>query len=142
MDAIPSVAVYVTADAIYIISQQLTDHGRVSVEPMRRLDADATALAIGETVVAGLDSFREIDGQPDPDHLQGFLDFVGARSWGAFAKGALNVSVEGRSPATAALSAARADGRGAFAYGEGQECALDASSIGLAILQLIADNER
>ena len=139
MQATASVAIYVTADEIFVISQQITDHGRVSVEPMLRLEAKATPGAVGVTVIQCLDSFQDIDGLSEPDHLKRLLGFVGASSWSAFAKRATNISVEGLSKDRVALAAARANGRGAYAYGASRECHREALAIGELLLELVSE---
>ena len=138
MVAIPSAAVFVTADAVFVISQQMTDHGRVSVQPMLQLDKNASADAVGTAVLRCLDEFQEIDGPPEPGHLQGLLDFVGARSWTPFAKRAIAISIEidGQSRHRVTLSSARANGRGAYAYGKSHDCRREPQAIGEMLLQL------
>lgn len=136
MAAIPSVAVFVTADTVFVISQQMTDHGRVSVQPMLQLDKNASADAVGMAVLQCLDKFQEIDGPPAPGHLQELLDFVGARSWTPFARRAINISIEASSRRRVTLSPARANGRGAYAYGESHECRREPQAIGKMLLQL------
>jgi len=140
MAAIPSVAVFVTADAVFVISQQMTDHGRVSIPPMLRLDNNTSVDAVGAAVLRCLDEFQEIDGLPEPGHLQGLLDFVGARSWAPFAKRAINISVAGLSRRRVTLSPARANGRGAYAYGESHECRREPQAIGEMLLQLAREH--
>jgi hypothetical protein len=137
MAAIPSVAVYVTADAIFVISEQMTDQGRVSIQPMLRLDKNASTDAVGEAVLRCLDKFQEIDRLPDPDHLQGLLDFVGARSWTPFARSAVGISIAGSSRRRVTLYAAQANGRGAYAYGEPHECRREPQAIG-EMVQLVS----
>jgi len=139
MAAIPSVAVYVTADDIFVISQQMTDHGRVSAQPMLRLERDSPITVVGAAVLQCLDAFQEIDGLPEPGHLQGLLDFIGARSWTPFAKRAINVSIEGRTKARVALFPARANRDGAYAYTESHECARKSAAIGELLLRLLGD---
>ena len=136
MAAVPSVAVFVTADEIFVISPQMTDHGRVSVQPMQQFEANSAPNAVGEAVLQSLAAFHEIDGLPDPDHLQGLLGFVGARSWRAFAKRAINISVEGMSKDCVTLAAARANDPGAYAYGPSRECRREPLAIGKLLLQL------
>lgn len=140
MAAVPSVSVYVTTDTVFVISQQMTDHGRVSVQPMLRLDKNTSADAVGAAVLRCLDEFQEIDGLPDPDHLQGLLDFIGARSWTPFAKSAIDISIEGLSRRRVALSSARANGRGAYLYGESRECRREPQAIGKMVLQLAGEH--
>ena len=141
MAAIPSVAVYVTTDTVFVISQQITDHGRVSVQPMLRLDKNTSADAVGAAVLRCLDEFQEIDGLPEPDHLQGLLDFVGSRSWTPFAKRAISISIEGHSRRRVTLLSARANGRGAYAYGESHECRREPQAIGEMLLQLAREHD-
>ena len=140
MAAIPSVAVFVTTDTVFIISQQMTDHGQVSVKPMLRLDKNTSADAVGTAVLRCLDEFQEIDGLPEPDHLQGLLDFVGARSWTPFTKRAIIISIEGRSRRRVTLLPARANGRGAYLYGESHECRREPKAIGEMLLQLAGEH--
>ncbi len=139
MATVPTVAVYVTTDSVFVISHQMTDYGRVSVEPMLRLRQDASADELGAAVLKCLDAFQEIDGAPDPDHLQGLLRFVGARSWTPFAKKAINISVEGTPRRRVTMSSARADSRGAYAYGKSHECRRKPQDIGEMLLQLARD---
>jgi hypothetical protein len=139
MTAIPSVAVYVTADDIFVISQQMTDHGRVSVQPMLRLERNSSTAAVGAAVLQCLEAFQEIDGVPEPDHLQGLLDFIGAGSWTPFAKRAINVSIEGGSKDRVVLFPARASRRGAYAYGKSHECERKSEAIGELLLQLVGE---
>ena len=103
---------------------------------MLRLDQDASADAVGAAVLRCLDEFQEIDGPPKPDHLQGLLDFVGARSWTPLAKSAINIAIEGSSGRRVTLSSARANERGAYAYGESHECRREPQAIGEMLLQL------
>ena len=140
MVAIPSVAVFVAADAVFVISEQMTDHGRVYVHPMLRLDKNASADVVGAAVLRCLDEFQEIDGLPDPDHLQGLLDFVGARSWTPFAKRAIRISIEGNSRRRVTLSSARSNGRGAYLFGASHECPRDPQAIGEMLLQLAREH--
>jgi hypothetical protein len=140
MAAIPSVAVYVTTDTVFVISQQITDHGRVSVQPMLRLDKNTSADAVGAAVLRCLDEFQDIDGLPEPDHLQGLLDFVGARSWTPFAKRAISISIEGHSKHRVTLLSARANGRGAYSYNESHECRREPQAIGEMVLQLASEH--
>jgi hypothetical protein len=139
MSAIATVAVYVTKDTIFVISQQMTDHGRVSVDPMLRLEANAAPGAAGAAVLQCLDAFQDIDGLPESGHLERLLGFVGARSWSAFAKHAINISVEGPSKDRVALAAARADGRGAYAHGPSRECRREPLAIGELLLELVSE---
>jgi hypothetical protein len=138
MGSVPSVAVYVTANEIFVISQRMTDNGRTAIEPMQRLERSATPAAVGSAVLAGLEAFQDGEGPPDPDCLQNLLDFVGARSWTPFAKRALNVSIAGRSGHEVVLSPARANGRGAYAYGDSYDCPRAAQAIG-ELLASLAD---
>ena len=138
MQAVPSVAVYVTADTIFVISQQITDYGRVSIEPMLKLDRTASHREIGDAVLTCMAAFEDVEGAPDPDHLQGLLDFVGAKSWTPFARRAVNVSVEDTPKNRVSLAVARASGRGAYAYGESQTCARDPEAIGELLMRLVA----
>lgn len=141
MAATPSVAVYATSDTVFVISQQMTDHGRVSVQPMLRLERNTSADAVGAAVLSCLDDFQEIDGLPEPDHLQSLLDFVGARSWVSFARSAIDISIEGLSRRRVTLSSARANGRGAYLYGDSHECRRDPQAIGEMLLQLVGERE-
>jgi hypothetical protein len=140
MAAIPSVAVFVTVDAVFVISQQMTDHGRVSIPPMLRLDKNTSADAVGAAVLRCLDEFQEIDGPPEPGHLQELLDFVGARSWTPFAKRAINIEIDGRASRRVTMSPARANGRGAYLYGESHECVREPQAIGEMLLQLAGEH--
>lgn len=137
MQSLPSVAVYVTAETIFVISQQITDFGRVSIEPMFNLDRGASHRDVGDAVLACMAEFEDVEGAPDPDHLQGLLEFVGAKSWTPFAKRAVNVSVEGISKNQVSLAVARASGRGAYAYGESHSCAREPEAIGKLLMHLV-----
>ena len=139
MQAVPGVAVYVTADTIFVISNQITDHGRVSIEPMLKLERTATSAAIGDAVLQCMAAFQDVEGAPDPDHLQGLLDFVGAKSWTPFAKRAINVSVMGPSKDRIEMAVARASGRGAFVYGETHECTREPEAIGALLMRLVEE---
>ena len=142
MSAVPSVAVYVTADEFFVISQQITDAGRVSIEPMLRLERDSAPAMVGESVLTCLAAFQDIEGMPDPDHLRKLLEFVGSRSWAPFARRAINISVEGSSSDLVALSAARANNRGAYAYGDSIDCPRDAEAIGEQLASLADKHAR
>ena len=137
MAANATVAVYATRDVIFVISQQMTDHGRVSIEPMLKIDRTAAAGVAGEAVLQCLDAFQEIDGPPRTEHLKQLLGLVGARSWTAFAKSAINVSVEGLTKDRVSMCAARADGRGAYAYGPSRECDREPGAVGELLLEMI-----
>lgn len=139
MQAVPGVAVYVTADTIFVISNQITDYGRVSIEPMLKLERTATPAETGNAVLQCMAAFQDVDGAPDPDHLQGLLDFVGAKSWTPFAKRAVNVSVMGISSDRIEMTVARSSGRGAFVYGESQECTREPEAIGELLIRLVEE---
>lgn len=141
MAAVPTVAAYVTTDTVFLISQMMTDHGRVSAQPMLRFDRNTSASVLGEAVLRCLDEFQEIDGIPEPDHLQGFLDFVGARSWTSFAKSAIDISIAAPSRRLVSLSPARANRRGAYIYGDSHECKREPQAIGEMLIRLVAELE-
>jgi hypothetical protein len=127
----------VTADEILAISHQISDAGRLSIEPMLRLERDSAPGAVGESVLTCLDAFRDIDGTPDPDHVEKLLRFVGSRSWAPYARRAINISVEGTSDDLVTLYATRANGRGAYAYGDPVvACPRDADAIGEQVAAL------
>lgn len=140
MATVPSVAVYVTRKAIFVISQVMTDHGRVSALPMLRLERSAADEEIGSAVLRCLDAFSEKDGPPPPDHFNDLKRFLRARSWKPFVSQALNVTVEAPTKKRLSLAAARADEHGAFAYGPAQPCARDAAAIGAALRRLADDS--
>ena len=135
MASVPSVSVYVTKDTCYVISQLLTDHGRVSAEPMLKLDRRAGDKAIGAAVIRCLDAFQEADAPP-PDHFDVLKTFLGARNWKAFTRHAANVSIEKTSRNTISLAVARADDKGAYAYGPSTHCVPDEEEIGRTVRQL------
>lgn len=137
MTAVPTVAVFVTDDAIFVISEKMTEMARVTVEPMRRLERDSTPDVVGQAVLEGLEAFRDTDDPPDPGGLQKFLDFVGARAWKPFARSAINVSIAGLSRDTVGLSPARADSRGDYLYRDTHECPREATAIGAMIESLV-----
>lgn len=130
MTTVPTVAVFVTDDAIFVMNEKMTEVARETVEPMHRLERDSPPEVVGKAILKGLDEFRDTDDPPDPDGLRKLLDFVGARSWKPFAKSALNVSIAGLSKDTVGLSPARANSRGDYLYRDTHECPRDATAIG------------
>ncbi len=137
MVPVPSVAVFVTDDAIFVISEKMTDMARQTVEPMHRLERGSPPDVVGNAVLDGLDAFKDSDDPPDPDGLRKLLDFVGARSWKSFAKSAINFSIAGLTQETVGLSPARADSRGNYLYGDTHECPRKAVAIGEMLESLV-----
>jgi hypothetical protein len=132
--------VYITRKAFFVISQVMTDHGRVSAQPMLQLGRSAADEEIGSAVLRCLEAYSEKDGPPSPDHFNDLKHFLRTRSWKPFVSQALNVAVEGPTTRRVLLAAARADKNGAFAYGPAQPCARDATAIGAALRRLAKDS--
>lgn len=137
MTTVPTVAVFVTDDAIFVISEKMTEVARETVEPMRRLERGSPPEVVGNAVLNGLEAFRDSDDPPDPDGLRKLLDFVGARAWKPFAKSAINVSIAGLSKDTVGLSAARANSRGDYLYRDTHECPREPAAIGKMLESLV-----
>lgn len=137
MTPVPTVAVFVTDDAVFVISEKMTEVARETLEPMHRLERDTPPDVVGNAVLEGLEAFRDSDDPPDPDGLRRLLDFVGARAWKPFAKTAINVSIAGLSKDTVALSPARADNRGIYHYRDTHECPREATAIGEMLESLV-----
>ncbi len=134
-----SCAVYFRGDAIYVISQSLTNHGRVAKDPMVKLPKTAAAFDLGRAVLDALAAFSAVDGLPPPTHLADFLRFVGAPSWRKFATGTLEIAVtfDGRE---LHLRPSRADSKGAFLYEESfTACRPEPATLGVQVLALAAD---
>lgn len=130
MTPVPTVGVFVTNDAIFVIAEKMTEGGRLSVDPMLRLERGTPPNVVGEAILKGLAAFQDSDDTPDRDGLRRLLEFVGARSWKSFAKGAINFSIAGLSENTVGLSPALADSRGAYLYRDTHECPREAVAIG------------
>jgi hypothetical protein len=137
MTTVPTVAVFVTDDAIYVISEKMTEVARVTTEPMRRLERNSPPDVVGHAVLEGLEAFRDTDDPPDPGGQQRFLDFVGATAWKPFARSAVNFSIAGLSTDTVALSPARANSRGDYLYRDTHECPRSPAAIGEMIEALV-----
>lgn len=134
---VPTVAVFVTDDAIFVISEKMTNVARETVEPMHRLERRSPPDVVGNAVLDGLEAFKDSDDPLDPDGLRKFLDFVGARSWKSFAKRAINFSIAGQTQETVRLSPARANSRGNYLYKDTHECPREAVAIGEMIESLV-----
>lgn len=137
MTPLPTVAVFVTDDAIFVISEKMTEVARETVEPMRRLARDSPPDVVGNAILQGLDDFRDTDDPPDPDGLRKLLDFVGARAWKPFARSAINFSIAGVSKDTVGLSPARADSRGNYLYRKTHDCPREPTAIGEMLASLV-----
>ena len=118
----------------------MTDHGRVTKEPMVKLASKASAVEIGQAVLDGLAAFEDIKGLPQPNHLERFLRFVGAKSWRAFTRGTLHINV-GYDGKEINLIPSRADRRGAFPYNKAPSiCPPEPEIVGGRILELAESN--
>lgn len=129
-------AVYFKDGACYVNAEVITNHGTVAKEPMVKLPGGVSALELGQTVLDALEAYEDTDGLPEPDHLEKFLRFVGARSWRGFTKGNLHINV-GYDGKQVRLIPSRADGKGAFLYdNEPVLCAPEPESLGRKMLEL------
>lgn len=110
--------VYATESDLFVVSMAKTVPGfELDVEPMFKTSRKDQAAAIGQLVVAALDSYREGVPAPDPRGKvpSPLLQFAGFRSWKALEKAALNVLISRNGARVTVVPTARQP-RGGYAH--------------------------